>query len=59
MAICPGGVDTKMMKDVVNQGFDRSNMKLMKPEEVAKKIYDMIFNQKDYYNGQSIELYNK
>ena len=59
MAICPGEVDTKMMKDVVNQGFDRSNMKLMKPEEVAKKIYDMIFNQKDYYNGQSIELYNK
>ncbi len=52
-------MDTKMMKDVVNQGFDRSNMKLMKPEEVAKKIYDMIFNQKDYYNGQSIELYNK
>ena len=59
MAICPGGVDTNMMKDVVNQGFDRSNMKLMKPEEVAKKIYDMIFNQKDHYNGQSIELYNK
>jgi 3-oxoacyl-[acyl-carrier protein] reductase len=59
MAICLGGVDTKMMKDVVNQGFDRSNIKLMKPEEVAKKIYNMIFNQKDYYNGQSIELYNK
>jgi 3-oxoacyl-[acyl-carrier protein] reductase len=59
MVICPVGVDTKMMKDVVNQGFDRSNMKLMKPEEVAKKIYDMIFNQKEYHNGQSIELYNK
>ncbi len=59
MAICPGGVDTKMMEDVVNQGFDKSSMKLMKPEEVAKKIYDMIFNQKDYYNGQSIEFYNK
>lgn len=59
MAICPGGVDTKMMEDIINQGFDKSNTNLMKPEEVAKKIYDMIFNQKSYYNGQSIEFYNK
>lgn len=59
MAICPGGVDTKMIKDIVNEGFNISNMKLMKSEKVAKKIYDMIFNQKDYYNGQSVEFYNK
>ncbi|MGE5634630.1 MAG: SDR family oxidoreductase [Deltaproteobacteria bacterium] len=59
MAICPGGVDTKMMEDIINQGFDKSSMKLMKPEEVAKKIHDMIFNQKSYYNEQSIEFYNK
>ena len=58
MALCPGGVDTKMMKDVVNQGFDNSLMKLMKPEAVAEKIYDMISNQKKYSNGQSIEYYN-
>ena len=31
----------------------------MEPEEVTKKIYDMIFNQNDYYNGQSVEFYNK
>jgi len=59
MSICPGGVDTKMMEDIVNEGFNSSNMNLMKPEEVAKQIYDMIFNQRDYYNGQSIEFYNK
>jgi short-subunit dehydrogenase len=59
MAICPGGIDTKMIEDIVNQGFDKSIMNLLKPEEVAKKIYDMIFNQKSYYNGQSIEFYNK
>lgn len=52
MAISTSGVDTKMMKDVVNQGFDNSSMKLIKPE-VAKKIYDMIYNQKYYANGQS------
>jgi 3-oxoacyl-[acyl-carrier protein] reductase len=59
MAICPGGVDTKMIEDIVKSGYNLSNRNLMKPEKVAKKIYDMIFNQKGYYNGQSIELYNK
>jgi 3-oxoacyl-[acyl-carrier protein] reductase len=59
MAICPGGVDTKMMEDIVKEGFDKSNTNLMEPEQVAKKIYDMIFNQKSYYNGQSIEFYNQ
>lgn len=58
MAICPGGVDTKMIKDIVKAGYIPSNKDLMKAQEVAKKIYDMIFNQKDYYNGQSIEFYN-
>jgi 3-oxoacyl-[acyl-carrier protein] reductase len=59
MAICLGGVDTKMIDDIVDNGYNLSNRNLMKPEQVAKKIYDMIFNQKDYYNGQSIEFYNK
>ena len=59
MAICPGGVDTDMIKDMVNEGFNKSNTNLMKPDKVARKIYDMISNQKNYYNGQSIEFYNK
>jgi 3-oxoacyl-[acyl-carrier protein] reductase len=59
MAICPGGVDTDMIKDMANDGFNKSNTNLMQPEEVAKKIYDMIINKKDYRNGQSIEFYNK
>ncbi|MGZ5511497.1 MAG: SDR family oxidoreductase [Nitrososphaeraceae archaeon] len=59
MAICPGGVDTKMIDDIVDNGYNLSNRNLIKPEEVAKKIYDMIFNQNDYYNGQSVEFYNK
>ena len=56
MAICPGRVDTKMIKDIVKVGYNASDRNLIKPEEVANKIYDMIFNQKDYYNGQSIEF---
>ena len=59
MAICPGRVDTKMIKDIVKVGYNASNRNLMKPEEVANKIYDMIFNQNGYYNGQSVEFYNK
>ena len=59
MAICPGGVDTNMIDDIVNNGYNLSDRKLMKPEQVAKKIYDMISNQKDYFNGQSVEFYNK
>jgi 3-oxoacyl-[acyl-carrier protein] reductase len=59
MAICPGGVYTKMIKDIVKVGYNASNRNLIKPEEVANKIYDMIFNQNGYYNGQSVEFYNK
>jgi 3-oxoacyl-[acyl-carrier protein] reductase len=59
MSICPGGVDTKMIEDIVDNGYTLSNRNLMKPEQVANKIYDMISNQKEYYNGQSLEFYNK
>jgi len=59
MAICPGGVDTDMIKDIFKEGYNLSNRNLMKPQQVAKKIYDMISNKKDYHNGQSIELYNQ
>ena len=59
MVICPGGVDTKMIDDIVRDGYNLSNRNLMKPEQVAKKIYDMISNQENYYNGQSVEFYNK
>ncbi|HSF50572.1 MAG TPA: SDR family oxidoreductase, partial [Nitrososphaeraceae archaeon] len=59
MAICPGGVDTNMIKGIVNQGYNLSNRNLKKPQQVAQKIYDMIVNKKDYYNGQSIEFYNQ
>ena len=59
MAICPGGVDTKMIGDIVRDGYNLSTRNLMKPEQVAKKFYDLIFNQENYYNGQSIEFYKK
>ena len=59
MAICPGGVDTEMIGDIVKDGYDLSTRNLMKPQQVAKKFYDMISNQENYYNGESIEFYNQ
>ena len=44
MAICPGRVDTKMIDDIVDNGYNPSNKNLMKPEQIAKKIYGMILN---------------
>ena len=32
MVICPGRVDTKMIKDIVKNGYNPSNRNLMKPE---------------------------
>ena len=46
MAICPGGVDTDMIKDIVKEGYNLSSRNLMKPQQVAKKIYDMILIKK-------------
>jgi NAD(P)-dependent dehydrogenase (short-subunit alcohol dehydrogenase family) len=46
MAICPSGIDTDMIKDIVNEGYKLSNRNLMKPHQIAKKIYDMIINKK-------------
>jgi hypothetical protein len=58
MTICPGGVDTEMIKGIVNDEYRTSNRNLMKPQYFENKIFDMIFNQEDYDNGQSIEFYN-
>jgi hypothetical protein len=57
--VMTGVSHTDMIKDMVNYGFNKSNTNFMKTEEVAKKIYDIIINKKNYYNGQSIEFYNK
>ena len=56
MAICPGEVDTKMQQDV-DPGYYRNNKhKMLKPKTVAEKILEMIFEERRYHNGQSIEI---
>jgi 3-oxoacyl-[acyl-carrier protein] reductase len=54
MAICPGEVATRMQES--DPEYYRENIDMMlKPEEVAEKIVDMIFNEK-YKNGQSVDI---
>jgi 3-oxoacyl-[acyl-carrier protein] reductase len=56
MAICPGEVDTKLQEDV-DLGYYRANKhKMLKPKTVAEKILEMIFEERRYHNGQSIEI---
>jgi 3-oxoacyl-[acyl-carrier protein] reductase len=57
MAICPGEVNTKMQQDVDLDYYTRNKDKMLKPNQVAEKIADMIFDHKRKYdNGQSIEI---
>jgi 3-oxoacyl-[acyl-carrier protein] reductase len=54
MAICPGEVATRMQK--TDPEYYRENRdRMLKPEQVAAKILDMIFNDK-YHNGQSVDI---
>jgi NAD(P)-dependent dehydrogenase (short-subunit alcohol dehydrogenase family) len=56
MAISPGEVDTKMQEDV-DPGYYRNNKhKMLKSKIVAEKILEMIFEERRYHNGQSIEI---
>ncbi len=56
MAICPGEVDTKMQQKVDLGYYTRFRDKMLKPNQVAEKIIEMIFNDKKYYNGQSVDI---
>jgi len=38
MALCPGGVDTKMMENIIKKGFTKPNFNLMKPEKLQKRF---------------------
>ena len=57
MAICPGEVDTKMQHDVDLDYYTKNKDKMLKPNQVAERIIEMIFEYKGKYdNGQSIEV---
>ena len=54
MAICPGEVATKM-QETDPEYYQENRDRMLKPEQVATKILDMIFSAK-YRNGQSVDI---
>lgn len=56
MTICPGEVATKMQKDIDEQYYELNKHKMLHPRRVAEKIADMIFSDKEYSNGVSVDL---
>jgi len=56
MSICPGEVDTKMQEDVDPHYYELNKHKMLHPRTVAEKITDMIFDDKKYGNGISVDL---
>ena len=58
MSICPGEVATKMQKDVDLHYYELNEHKMLHPKTVAEKITDMVFDDKKYRNGASLDLPN-
>ena len=58
MSICPGEVATKMQKDVDPHYYELDKHKMLSPRTVAEKITDMVFDDKKYGNGVSLDLPN-
>ncbi len=56
MTVCPGEVATKMQKDVDPQYYKLNKHKMLHPKTVAEKITDMVFDDKKYGNGVSVDL---
>jgi 3-oxoacyl-[acyl-carrier protein] reductase len=56
MAICPGEVNTKMQEDSDIAYYKKYKDKMLRPNQVAERIIDMILNDKKYNNGQSVEI---
>lgn len=56
MTICPGEVATKMQEDVDPRYYESNKHKMLHPMVVAGKITDMVFDDKGYTNGVSVDL---
>jgi len=55
MAICPGEVNTRMQEDLDKDYYRENKNKMLKPEQIAQRIVEMIFNNRHkYISGQSV-----
>lgn len=56
MAICPGEVNTKMQEDIDPDYYRKHKDNMLIPRQVAEKVVEMIFDDKKYNSGQSVEI---
>jgi 3-oxoacyl-[acyl-carrier protein] reductase len=56
MAICPGEVSTKMQETTDPDYYRKYKDKMLRPKQVAEKIVEMIFDDKKYRSGQSVDI---
>lgn len=57
LTIFLGQVATKMWQDYDYNYYKKTKNKMLSPQKVAAKIVEMIFDTKNYKNGDSVELY--
>ena len=57
LTIYPGQVATKMWQDYDYDYYEKNKNKMVDSQKVAAKIVEMIFDTKNYKNGDSVELY--
>jgi hypothetical protein len=47
-----------MWQDYDYSYYEKNKNKMLSPQEVASKIVEMIFDENNYKNGDSVEMYN-
>jgi 3-oxoacyl-[acyl-carrier protein] reductase len=57
LTIFLGQVATKMWQDYDYNYYEKNKTKMLSPQKVATKIVEMIFDAKNFKNGDSVELY--
>jgi len=58
MTICPGEVATNMQENADPQYFELNKHRMLNPQVVARKIVEMVVDNKKYRNGDSVDLPN-
>ena len=58
LTIFLGQVATKMWQEFDYDYYEKNKNRMLNPEKVAAKIVEMIFDTKNYKNGDSVEVYN-
>ena len=58
LTICPGQTNTKMWQDFDSRYYEANKNEMLKPQQVAEKIVQMIFDVKHHRNGTVVDMYN-